>query len=239
MEDTYNTYICGGCFDDPGLSKFVEDNAASEKCSFCEAAADKPIAAVLADVVAYMEECILQEYDDPAACLPYDTREGGYQGEVWTSLELLEDVIGLVLPNDDDRRLFDALADNMQISCWCRRDPSGLHDEQEAMWSWHDFCRVVQHERRFFFHGNQAETPAEQGPSQLSTTPEDALVVGPLLDPSAPSEILRRTFEYASFAGLLVTLASGTVVFRARYQKQGESLLTAQELGPPPVELAR
>jgi Zn ribbon nucleic-acid-binding protein len=93
-------YVCNKCFGDDGLQAFIEDNAVERFCSFCGRKSKKPISAHLEDVVSYIEDCIHEEYDDPANWLPYESAEGGYQGETWITFELLSDEIGIDLPKD-------------------------------------------------------------------------------------------------------------------------------------------
>jgi hypothetical protein len=159
-------YVCADCFDDPGIREFIEATADSQTCSFCGKTTDKPIAAALSTVVEYIEACVEHEYTDPADCLPFESAEGGYQGEVWTSAELLDEIIGLGLPNDDDGRLVYAIADNMQTQLWSRRYPFSLDDDEDAKWTWRTFCRTVRHDRRFFL----VDTPGQSGVAPLQWT---------------------------------------------------------------------
>src|SRR6266850_1076071 len=103
-------YVCADCFEDPGIRACVDDNLSANACSFCAASADEPIAADLDAVAEYINTCLYKEYDDAANCLPFESREGGYQGTTWDRHELLEHEVQLGLPRDDDGRLLDAIA---------------------------------------------------------------------------------------------------------------------------------
>ena len=160
---------------------------------------------------------IQKEYDDAANWLPYETAEGGYQGNTWTTCDLLTDELGLKLPNDRNGRLLDSLVGQMPDFVWCESDPYGLNEVQLARFSWKRFCQIVKHERRFFFTNYGQKSDADE------TLP--------------PAQVLERIFNYADTLDLFVPLAQGTRLYRAR-EGDYAVLATAQDLGPPPQALA-
>ena len=101
---------------------------------------------------------------------------------------------------------------------WCERDAYGLNDQQMARYSWNQFCRVVKHQRRFFF-------------MDVSQNSGD-------LDVYSPKQVLQTIFEYAQKIGLFVKIPLGTKLFRARKECGYRQLVTAEEMGPPPSEAA-
>ena len=214
--DNQTKSVCEQCFDDLGISEFIENNAVSKKCYFCGASADVPIAASIQEVADYINECIKKEYDDAANEVPYNSREGGYQLPTWDSYELLSE-IGLEFPNDVDDKLFLAVARLLDDNSWCHWDPFRGSDEDVAKYSWEYFAWVTKHRRRFFFMDHRPEFD---------------------LDEYSPGDVLKTIFEYANEAGLFKTLPAGTRLFRARCEEDGDKLETAQELGPPPQSKA-
>ena len=204
-------YVCPDCFDDDGLREFVQENAVAEECSFCGVRGDGPIAAEISNVLAHIRECIEQEYDDAANCLPYESAEGGYIGEHWDSYELLTDQIQLVLPRDQDNKLFDAILDSLEDIVWCKAHPFSLDHYQLARFSWSEFCRVVKHERRFFFIDYAVED-------------EETLT---------PGRLLATVVRYAQLANLIHPLGTDSLLYRARKETESQ-LRTPEELGPPP-----
>ena len=88
-------YVCACCFGDSALKYCVEANAARKVCTFCDAQEDDLISAPFLDVIGYISECLAREYDTAENCLPYESAEGGYQGTVWTTYELLIDQLEL------------------------------------------------------------------------------------------------------------------------------------------------
>lgn len=208
-------YVCVDCFGDSGIRRYIEDNVTSTDCSFCGNHAEDPIAALLNDVADYINQCLYEEYDMAENWLGRMDQE--WVGEYWDTWDLL-DKIGLELPRHGSDRLLSALVHRLDDNAWCVHDPYGLSDTQIAQFSWRRFCRVIKHERRFFFSNHGA-----------GVDPDQTLL---------PGEVLERIFEYAQQAGLVRTLDVGTILYRARYQHPDKDLRTAKELGPPPVELA-
>ena len=143
-------YVCEKCFNDQGLKDFIVRNAESEECSFCGATAEEPIAAPLDEVINHIATCIAQYYDDPANTLPYESAEGGYQGTTYTTDELFME-IDLEFPNDSDNRLYDAVCQGLENDLWSDAEPFMLSPGEQLQFSWDEFCRVIKHERRYFF----------------------------------------------------------------------------------------
>lgn len=209
-------YVCGECFGDSGIRQFIEDNTTSSDCSFCGNHSEDLIAAPIDEVADYINQCLYEEYDMAENWLGRIDQE--WVGEYWDTWDLL-DKIGLDLPQNGSERLWSALVQRLDDNAWCERDPYGRSDTQIAQYSWRRFCRVIKHERRFFFSAHGADE--ENGDETL-----------------LPGEVLERIFEYAEQVGLVRSLEVGTNLYRARHQHPSQDLRTAKELGPPPVEKA-
>ena len=208
--------VCPKCIDEPGIADFIEGAATAKKCSFCRRRRTAAFAAPFREVRDFINDRICERYDDPANGLAFESAEGGYQGGTFTSLELLEDELGLEFP-EDDGTLLEAIAEGLSNDLWCEGSFYGLNQEDALRFSWERFCRVVKHERRYFFAGADQE--------------DDYEVL-------RPAETLARLFAYAEDDGLFVTLPSGSMLHRARWTPKGKSFADALQLGPPPVELA-
>src|SRR5437868_315212 len=111
--------VCTHCIGDTALSQFITDNATALACDYCDRTSATPFACALSDVVEEMADAINEEWTDPANELPYDGREGGYEGsEVLDAWELLEEV-GL---EPEGEELFDDIASYFTARDWCRKD---------------------------------------------------------------------------------------------------------------------
>lgn len=211
-------FVCVNCFLDPGLVTFIEDNSVESACSYCKSIKGMPCAAPVDDVSAYFIECLFKEYALAVNELGWDGREGGWLGTFWDAEELACDVIGLEFPQGNGDELLPDLFGDYFDQDWCERDPYGLNYQQWAHYSWELFCRVVMHERRFFF-------------LDVDHDPRDSQAY-------SPRQVLQTIFEYVELIGLFEQLAAGSKFFRARKVDCGPILGTAEDMGPPPFEMA-
>lgn len=208
--------VCGDCLGDPGLAAFVGRTASELRCDFCGRQSEsEPIAARVDDVVEHMQDCIGNDYEDPNESVGWCSGEGGWIGvEPLSTYELLSEELGLDLPNDSDGKLFEALCKGLDASReWVRIDPYGPAPEQRYMWSWDRFCRVLRHQRRFFFLDHAEDDVRD--------------------DLLSPRRLLQRLLEFCVSHGLVRPLPTGSRIYRVRHAKRGEHLTTPLELGPP------
>jgi hypothetical protein len=209
--------VCEKCIDDVDIKALIELTADSRQCDFCRRrSGKKAIAAPLDTIVEFMAEAIDREYDRAVNSLGWEGSEGGYLGRHFDSYDLLDNEIGLSLPNDDGR-LIEILAECFGDEPWCKRDPYGMRQDQLFMFGWERFCELIKHERRFFFLEKRTNKSTEY---------------------PTPSEILKLVSNASLEYGLIKTMPPGTLLYRARQQKHGEVLLTSYDYGPPPIEKA-
>ena len=172
--------------------------------------------ALLEEIKDHIKTCIYEEYDDAANQLAYV--EGEYVGAHWDTEDLLLDEIELDLPKDNDEKVANGTLGLPGDITWCERNGYGLDDQNRARFSWARFCEVVMHRRRFFFSDYEKE---------------------PYEETYSPGEVLDKLFQDAERYDLFQVLPPDSKLFRVRLQKAGNELTTAQDLGPPPKELAK
>jgi HEPN superfamily RES-like protein/RES domain-containing protein len=208
--------VCGGCFADEGIKGFIEENATDEECSFCGATSENLIAASIQEVAEFIEEGVRRAYGNPDECgMSWDSEDQRYYpGSTYDTTDLVSDLVDL--PNDDDGKLFDAICYNFDNDAWCDIDQYRLSDHEQLQYSWDHFCRVIKHERRFFFSGH------------FKYKDDDEIF--------SPGRLLEIIFEYAETIGLIRKFPCGTRLYRVR-QLDGASR-TALDLGPPPPNKA-
>jgi hypothetical protein len=143
--------VCANCFGDEGLAQIVEGSATSNRCDFCETESDEVIAADLFDVMEHVVEVLSFHYSTAENELPYESAEGGYQGQWWNTMELVQEVLALELPNDENGELLEAIVDSLPDNSWCENNPFSLTHGERLRFSWEEFCRCLKHERRFLF----------------------------------------------------------------------------------------
>ena len=208
-------FVCKECIDEPGIQDFIENNRVDEGCSYCESKG-VPVAQ-LDEVTNHMTSCIEEEYDDTNEWAVHDREsESGYRVEAWDTWDLLTDELQIDLPNDLDMALLKDIVRRIPENVWCDRNPFEVTDQEKARYDWAWFSEVVMHRRRFFFE-NYGD-------------PDDGNM--------SPGDLLEKIFRYTEFYELFEVLPSETQLFRARFQAPDEKHTSAQDLGPPPKEIA-
>jgi hypothetical protein len=216
-------FVCLNCFGNPGLRVWVADNELDSEeyhdphCDFCKPENSSPVLADLSEVGGYVLECVEARYADPAEELPYETAEGGYQGEVIDAYDVL-DCAELDLPNDSTGKLRDLIADHLSEHDWCEKDYFALREDEALRYSWDSYVRVSK-------EGTVLEFMYGENPGDREEIP--------------PAELLEWLTERAYEFGLVKPLRVGHNLYRVRFQNPGERHRTADELGPPPSYLAK
>lgn len=206
-------FVCPDCVDDDALAEHLAAHAEAFRCDYCERSSDAPIAAPVDELVAVIHAGLASEYGDAnEEGLPYESREGGWQGEVQDAYDLLWGTL-------TDERLLADVSGAMADTIWVQRDYWRLRPHQALAFGWERFCDVVTHRHRFLF-AHVAADPDD--PDDLSPIGTLAAVARAILD-----------------AGLVRDLPAGTQLFRAQTHSPSERLTGAARLGAPPLEFAR
>ncbi|WP_407181290.1 HEPN-associated N-terminal domain-containing protein [Bradyrhizobium sp. STM 3562] len=209
--------VCAGCFEDDDLKGFIRDNATKHQCSFC---GSRSKSAPLEEIADFIEGRMLEFYGKAVEQLPYESREGGYQGWHTDTDDLLFGQIGLELPKDRDGKLAQALLDLIGDDEWCEYDWLTLDFDQSLKFGWLNFCTEVKHARRFFFHKLGGEDSGHPDDRSFFT-------------------LLSDIAKLADDLGLIKDIPGGYSLFRARPRGSADvKYETAKELGPPPEEYA-
>ena len=209
--------VCYQCFGDKDLRAMIRNYGGARGCYFCERkdAATMPFK----EVVEFILQRIETFYGRAVDHLPYETREGGYQGWHIDSYDMIRDEVCLDLPRDDTDILFNEIVDGIGDDTWCEFDWLVLEPDKSLKFSWISFCDVVKHHRRFFFHDIGASDRGDP-------------------DARSPVEFLETVCRQAEKANLIVEMPAGQELFRARARKPRQNIASASELGPPPNQYA-
>lgn len=209
--------VCAGCFADEDLQGLIRRHGTKSRCGFC---GSKGVKALGFDVVSdHIVERANQFYGKAGDQLPYESREGGWQGENFDSYDLLMDEIGLELPRDHNDELFYALVEALGEDQWCAYDWTQLELDESLEHSWRSFERKVKHRRRFFFHGSDGR-PGEAG------------------DDRSPLQFFRELQSLLVRLRRVKELPIGYALYRARERSGRSRHTTPASLGPPPEEYA-
>jgi hypothetical protein len=211
--------ICSTCIDEVGISNFIINNQDPniDCCSYCNEteALEGFKACNFGLVVEHIFLSISAEWCDPAKVLPYQSAEGGYQGEVIDTEELLY-YLGV---NVDDEKIITDIAGCIENGYWCRQDYSSLSPNKTLVYGWKSFCEFVISKSRYFFL--QAENNSYD-PDQH--------------DEMNPVDILKSVTSIISELGMFKDLLQTQELIRVRIVDDYSEAASASELGSPPLK---
>jgi len=207
--------VCDQCVEESALQAFVRDNAYLDECDYCGRQGEA-VAAEVSEVGAFILEAVGKEFVDPANELPYETREGGYQGNVIDSPWDLFDEIGFELANE---QLMEDLCDSLGANVWlCRKNYFQLTPTERMRHGWSRFCEVVKHQRRFTFWSAYDDSTSEYHPDYLPT-----------------ARVLTEVAALINAARLTKPLGVEDMLWRARVHPANEPLDRAADFAAPPI----
>ncbi len=207
--------VCKECVEDIALRKFVHDNAAPGKCDYCGAQSGQPIVCGLSEVLEFMDEVISEEFGDPNNELPYDSGEGGWQGDVWDIFDVFDE-IEFYLENES---LLKDIRGHFFDRQFCRKDYFAASPSERVIHAWDRFKSVVKHERRYTFWTSLEDGEAEYHPDHLP-----------------PGHMLREIADIIHQIGLVATISPGTEIWRVRVSSK--PLSRTSDFTSPPVDRA-
>jgi hypothetical protein len=155
--------VCGDCIGDPVLAELISRIASEVECKYCGRNSETPFSAPLGEVVEFMAEVINEEWTDPANELPYETREGGYQGNLLDAFELLEEIEF----EPECEELFEDVASYFMGREWCRKNYFEATPAERQRFAWDRFCSEVKHVRRYTFWNSMEDGNPEYHPDYL------------------------------------------------------------------------
>lgn len=213
MERGYSSpmadFVCADCVSNPFLKEVLRSEAFSEAvCDYCDGVGAAPIELVLNEI----SDAAFSGFTDAANELPYESREGGYLGEILESWDILA-TIGDWTENE---RLLEDVAEAFSDVAWCKRDYYSLGEEELLRFGWQAFTRQIKHRTRYLFLQEHGEGE-----------PHHEIPPGRML---AEVDKLLRT--------LVIPLKKDSKLYRVRIIKRGEELTLPRGLGTPPVTLA-
>lgn len=207
-------YICARCVEDDGLRTIVRKNWARGVCSYCDKTRR---VADMNHVIEHVFNSFALEWGDPAnEGLAHETREGGWQGNVSDTWELVYDH-----GPDCSEEVLDTIAGAIHHMAWCKRDPYSQPIDRTLVYGWQNFSKFIIHTARFVFY------------KAVNTS-----YAGDQHDEMNPVDILEAIGSVAEKLGLIGTVRTGQSIFRVRIVDPEDQLGSARELGPPPAEHA-
>lgn len=207
--------ICPDCLENLALKELAEENLDADECDYCGVQGER-VATDTDVVMTRIGESFHTEYHDPVHELPYETAEGGYQGDWFDTYELI-DRLGEDIGHED---FVDDMVRALNSNGWCERDYFMLRADQALSFSWQRFAEVVKNDSRYLFLEHRDDKEYRE-PHEVE-----------------PADMLRKLGELVLEAGLIRELASDTAIYRARDHAAGDAYTQAADLGTAPREVA-
>ncbi|MFZ2656608.1 MAG: HEPN-associated N-terminal domain-containing protein [Victivallales bacterium] len=219
-----NEKVCSACFYNKGIKNFVNSNATSSHCDFCDKTDNRNnIAMPIEEVTEFIVESLLIEYDDPGNELPYDSTEGGYQGDFQDLEDLLLCELQIVEDGNSPvfKKIFEAIWDHHPI--WCKKDYFGMTDSEKGRYSWEKFKNLVLRRSRYMF---------------LKAEPVKSDYYDHWEEVSDPLQILDSLAVYVKNLGLVKKMRIGDELYRVRLDSK-DKCDTIDKIGTAPIILAK
>jgi len=206
-----DTYVCVRCVDDYGLISFIRKNSTKGICSYCD---KNRRVADMNDVIEHIVTSLSLEWGDAAnEGLAYETREGGWQGQVYDTWELLYNY-----GPECSEEVFGTIVESIHDVAWCKRDPYSLSKDRMLVYGWQSFSKFIIHTARFVFYKAVNTSYAADQHDEMN-----------------PVDILETLGSVAKKLDLIGTVPAGQPIFRVRIVDPETQLTRSHELGPPPA----
>ncbi|QPK62555.1 RES domain-containing protein [Methylomonas sp. LL1] len=212
--------VCKNCFDEYGIERFIEDHQTHNTCSYCRESGAEVVACELDALIEHILESISYEWGHPAnECLPYESREGGWQfADVYNTWELLDEIdIG-----NKDGQIYEDICSSIYNQEWCQKNPFSLKQNETLMDGWHKFSDFVCNTARYVFFKAENSSYDENQHDEMN-----------------PVDILDALGSIFNKIGMVKKLSNSTLIKRVRIVNPEVELSSAKELGSPPNEFAR
>lgn len=212
----YAIYICSDCVEDDFLKQWINKNATETiECDYC--GETHPVVLMTDLIKEVLMPTFEKYYDDANEWLPYDGREGGYQGTTYDTDDVVNNFAEDISSN---QQILDDIIDAIGYDkCWCDEDPFGLSERERCEYSWMTFSELVKYKNRYFFFNEENDEPIYK---------------------YSPLDILTVIAERAKELGIIKTLPENSDFYRVRdFSSNDKVLLDGKNLGAPPKECAK
>ena len=201
--------VCIKHIEDKALKKFIRKNYSLGYCNYCE----KDVKVVsLEELLEFIMEGISNFYEDAANFMSYNSREGGYLGEIYTPDELIQDLIGL---ETNPFELTEDIVNSIDDIAWSEPDMYYDTERDELMYQWEYFKKIVKHTSRFLFLSKSGN-----------------------LDHENATKILKEVGKLVPKLNLIKKIEKGKTLFRARQHKSSDNIENIEQIVSPPTEYA-
>lgn len=207
--DVPETLVCGDHIDNNSVRLFINRSGKRDQCDYC---GRRKMVAELVTVVGYPMDAVAQFYTDPANFMGYDSAEGGYQGNVYSASEILQEHFEIDIV---DHQLFDDVFNSLDDNKpWSNEFEYYDHEGEVRLEHWSYFKEVIKNKSRYFFS------------TSLNFKTEHYELNA--------YDILKHIDSIVKQFKLIRTLPAGTELYRCRQHTRKEKLTGAKDLCSPP-----
>lgn len=209
-----NRSVCVKHIDELGIKNFIRKTSSKGFCDYCE----RDTAVIqLEDLMEFIMRTIAYFYTDPANFMSYNSREGGYLGNLYDSDEILQEYFDLDIP---ETKLFNDVFNSLDYSkAWANEMEYYDSPSDILIYSWEYFKKVAKHRSRYFFgqvrnlHSNEYRL--------------------------SPDEILKEIGNCIKKYKLIKSIPPGIAIYRCRqHSRKDISVKTSEGMCSPPTDLA-
>ena len=141
-----DTLVCADHINDEAIRLFINRQGEVEECSYC---GRRKKVLELETLMDYITDAIMHFYTDSANFMSYNSREGGYLGNVYDASELLNEHFELEIA---DTALFNDIHDSLDLNkAWANEYEYHNNEGDYRYESWLAFQNIVKHQSRFLF----------------------------------------------------------------------------------------
>lgn len=208
-----NTLLCADHIDDEAIRLFINRTGEVEECDYCGRRKKVIMLEILMD---YITDAIMHFYTDPANFMSYNSREGGYLGNVYDASELLNEHFELEI---NDTALFNDIHDSFDLNRAWANEYEYHNDEGDYQYeSWVAFQDIVKHKSRFLFSSKRI-FKFDDGVFSIN-------------------EFLKLMGRQIRQMNMLTTLPKNTKLYRCRQHEHADEVTEAAHICSPRNEQA-
>lgn len=200
-------HICVKHFDDKNITNFIKKNYKDGYCDYCEK--DLKVVA-FEDLMEFIMDSISNFYEDAGNFMGYNSREGGYLGEIYTPDELVQEQIEL---SAEPFEVIEDVINSIEDIAWAQPDLYYDNIKDDLEYQWRYFKEIIKHKSRYLFSsGDQNQNKA--------------------------FHILQEVGKLISTLNIIKIIPKGTKFYRCRQHNFKTKILEFKDISAPPNQKA-
>ena len=197
--------ICARHFEDRSITNFIKKNYKDGYCDYCA----KELKVIsFEELMYFIMEGISKFYEDAGNFMGYNSREGGYLGDIYSPDELIQELIEL---NADPFEIIEDIVNSIEDIAWAQPDLyyDNIKDDLEYQWKY--FKEIIKHKSRYLFSSGYN-------------------------DKAKTFHILQEVGKVISELKIIRHIPKGTKLFRCRQHAFKTRICNFQEICSPPSQ---